>query len=178
MMLISRISRLFQADLHSVLDHVEEPEALLRQAVREMEDIFAQDQRLSRRLQQEHRQLILRQHKLETDLDRVGEELEVCFQSKEEDLARKLIKRQLETRQFCRYLAEKRTNLEHSVAEVGSRLEENRSRLVSMRQKIELFAKEEPVGSSEDNWSVPDYRVTDEDVEVALLREKQKRSQT
>ncbi len=38
MALITRVSRLFQADFHAVLDRIEEPEVLLRQAVREMEE--------------------------------------------------------------------------------------------------------------------------------------------
>jgi len=52
MLLISRISRLFRADLHAVLDRIEEPEALLRQAIREMEELLAQDEQRSRLLQE------------------------------------------------------------------------------------------------------------------------------
>ena len=49
MALITRISRLFKADFHAVLDQIEEPEVLLRQAVREMEDSIAHgDQELGR----------------------------------------------------------------------------------------------------------------------------------
>lgn len=36
MALINRATRLFRADLHAVLDRIEEPDILLRQAVREM----------------------------------------------------------------------------------------------------------------------------------------------
>ena len=43
MALITRVSRLFQADLHAVLDRIEEPEVLLKQAVREMEEELARD---------------------------------------------------------------------------------------------------------------------------------------
>ena len=38
MALMTRVARLFRADLHAVLDRIEEPEVLLRQALREMED--------------------------------------------------------------------------------------------------------------------------------------------
>ena len=41
MELINRIARLFKADFHAVLDQIEEPEALLRQAIRDMEDELA-----------------------------------------------------------------------------------------------------------------------------------------
>ena len=38
MALINRMSRLFTADVHAVLDRIEEPDVLLRQAIREMEE--------------------------------------------------------------------------------------------------------------------------------------------
>ena len=38
MALINRVTRLFKADIHAVLDQIEEPEQLLRQAVRDMEE--------------------------------------------------------------------------------------------------------------------------------------------
>jgi len=41
MALINRLSRLFRADFHAVLDQIEEPEALLKQAIRDMEDDLA-----------------------------------------------------------------------------------------------------------------------------------------
>ena len=37
MALVTRLSRLFQADFHAVLDQIEEPDLQLRQAVREMQ---------------------------------------------------------------------------------------------------------------------------------------------
>ncbi len=46
-----------------------------------------------------------------------------------------------------------------------------------MRQKAELLIAEDQGEYPEDSWSMPDYRVADEDVEVAFLREKQQRSQ-
>ena len=45
-----------------------------------------------------------------------------------------------------------------------------------MRQKAELLAEETVAESFVDNWSSPDIVVRDEDVEVAFLCEKQKRS--
>ena len=49
MALINRISRLFKADFHAVLDHIEEPEALLKQAIRDMEDDLAKTEFLEQR---------------------------------------------------------------------------------------------------------------------------------
>ena len=54
-------------------------------------------------------------------------------------------------------------------------IRENRSRLESMRQKAELLAGESARARPAENWNIPEVTVSDEEVEVALLREKQHR---
>ena len=44
MALINRMSRLFTADVHAVLDRIEEPDVLLKHAVREMEEELARNE--------------------------------------------------------------------------------------------------------------------------------------
>ncbi|MGB5426782.1 MAG: PspA/IM30 family protein [Gammaproteobacteria bacterium] len=175
MALITRVSRLFQADFHAVLDRIEEPEVLLRQAVREMEEELASDEQRSRILKHEQGQLTAREIDLEQTLQELDEQLDICFDSGNDDLARASIKRKLETQQYCKGLARKRQALQETLDDLDTRLRENRSRLASMRQKAELLAEETARARPVDNWTIPDITVRDEDVEVALLREKQKR---
>jgi phage shock protein A len=175
MALITRVSRLFQADFHAVLDRIEEPEVLLRQAVREMEEELASDAQRSRILKHEQGQLTARETDLEQTLQELDEQLDICFDSGNDDLARASIKRKLETQQYCKGLARKRQALQETLDDLDTRLRENRSRLESMRQKAELLAEETARARPADNWTIPDITVRDEDVEVALLREKQQR---
>ena len=69
MALITRLSRLMRADLHAVLDRVEEPEVLLRQALREMQEELARDQQRQRLLGRERDQLDARAAELEQALE-------------------------------------------------------------------------------------------------------------
>ena len=177
MVLISRISRLFRADLHAVLDRIEEPELLLRHAIREMEDLQAEDEQRSRLLQQQWDHLCSRQQQLEQELSQIQEKLQVCFRADEAGLARKLIRRRLETEQMCDHLSTQRKMLEDTTSETRNRLEANRERLHNMRQKAELLITENQPQHPQDDWRMPDNRVADEDVEVAYLRERQQRSQ-
>lgn len=173
MALLNRMARLFRADLHAVLDRIEEPEALLKQALRDMEEEQAADERHYKLLTREHAQLATRHEEVEQVLRDMDGELDLCFESAKDELARTLVKRQLETRRHAALLAKKRTALEKSLAELKSRLEQNRTRLDAMRQKAELLAAEsEPA----EPCLAPDWTVRDEDVELALLREKQKRN--
>jgi phage shock protein A len=175
MALITRVSRLFQADFHAVLDRIEEPEVLLRQAVREMEEELACDEQRSKVLRHEQGQLIARETEIEQSLHDIEEELDVCFESGNDDLARTSIKRKLEAQRFSKGLSRRHQALQETLDELNTRLRENRARLESMRQKAELLAEESARARSADNWTLPDITVRDEDVEVALLREKQLR---
>ena len=65
MALITRVSRLFRADLHAVLDRIEEPDVLLRQAVREMEEALARDEQRLKALNYERVQLLSRESEIE-----------------------------------------------------------------------------------------------------------------
>ena len=178
MALITRVSRLFQADFHAVLDRIEEPEILLRQAVREMEEELACDEQRSRVLQHEQRQLITRETDLKQSLHDIEEELDTCFEAGNDDLARACIKRRLETQRFGKNTSRKRAVLEETLDDLNTRVRENQAQLESMRQKAELLAGESACALPEDNWTLPDINVRDEDVEVAFLREQQRRSRS
>ncbi len=176
MTLINRVSRLFRADLHAVLDRVEEPDLLLRQAVREMEDDLAADRRRLAGLAEGRRALDARLAELEAQVSRVAEELDICFAAGKDDLARALIKRRLEAARLRDFLRAKRADLERQTAGLESRIGENAARLEAMRQKAELLASRDPSEPPDVSWSAPDCRVRDEDVEVAFLRERQRRA--
>jgi len=174
MALITRVSRLFRADLHAVLDRIEEPELLLAQSIREMEEELARERQQVGPLRQEQRQLGAREDEAAHALQQLEEELDVCFDSGKEDLARTLIRRRLETRRHRKLLAERRDALEQRLAGLENRIEENQERLESLRQQAELLTPDDH--TAEQQWQAPDIRIRDEDVEVAFLREQQKRS--
>lgn len=176
MPLIHRVTRLFRADLHAVLDRIEEPEVLLKQAIREMEQAMADDEQQLKLLNHELGQIGARQEEMQQNLKDLDEELDICFAAGHDDLAKALIKRKLETQGFAKHIQRKRDVLQSTVSELSKRVEENHRRLDSMRQKAEVLAEDCIIHEQEFHWKSPDFRVKEEDVEVAFLREKQKRS--
>ncbi len=175
MALINRITRLFRADMHAVLDRIEEPEALLRQAVREMEEDIDNDERSLKLLHNEQVQLEDRQSDIEESLTRLEDELDICFESQKDDLARSLIRRKLEAQRLQSFIVRKRETLSPATSELKQRLQENRTRLSAMRQKLELLTDVDTNAKADDSWSAPDVTVRDDEVEVAWLRAKQQR---
>ncbi len=173
MALISRLTQLFQADFHAVLDRIEEPNALLRQAVRDMEDALASDEQRVKHLHVDRDQMTNRLDELQTTLSRLDEELDICFAADEDDLAKSVIRRQLETHKLGTILARRKTTIEEELGDLDARTAENRGRLESMRQKAEMLAETEPVGGPFN--VIPDVTVHADEVDVAYLREQQKR---
>ena len=176
MALINRISRLFRADMHAVLDRLEEPDALLKQALREMEESINQQQLRLKQLQQRQAQYSERQRDIEQSLAQIQQELAICFDSNNEMLARTLIRRRLEAQRFSRLLARKQDSLDKTVNDINQSLAEQHTRLADIRQKQEVLCQHSPVTET-DEFAFPDnLTVSEEDVEIALLREKQQRA--
>ena len=177
MALISRFSRLFRADLHAVLDRIEEPDVILRQAVREMEEEIAADEQRHKLLQHEGKQFTARQGELQQSISQIQDELIICLDADNDDLARSLLKRKLEAERLLQFIMRQQDDLSHKLADLATRLQQNRARLSAMQQKLDLLVSEDRRYAGNESASVPDFCVRDEDVEVALLREKQKRRQ-
>jgi len=179
MALITRVTRLFRSDLHAVLDNIEEPQLLLKQAMREMETSIDDDEQRFKLLTHELNQLTARQTELEYSFAQLEEELDICFDSDKEDLARGLIKRKLETQRRAKAIDRKLSTLSNTLDDLKTRLEENRSKLTAMQQKAEILAEHDTNNTAAEchaeAWDNIDVAISNEDVEVAFLREQQKR---
>ena len=177
MALITRISRLFHADMHAVLDHIEEPDLLLKQAIREMSGALAQDETQLKLLEHEQQQFSRQETELTESLSNLDEQLALCFKSNKEDLARTLIKRKLETQQTLKALSNKIREAKETADKLTTQLAEQKSQLESMKQKAALFDQENTAlqsAQSATNWNMPNTTIHADDIEVAFLHEKQK----
>jgi phage shock protein A len=177
MALINRMSRLLTADMHAVLDRMEEPDVLLRQAVREMEEELVRSEQRVKLLEHERDRLADRNVKVEAALTELGDQVGVAFDSGNEELARKLVRRKLETASLAKHVSERRAHVAKSLAEAGATLAEQRERLDVMRQKCELLAESAHVATV-DEWGKTEFTVAEDEVEVAFLREKQRRTKS
>jgi phage shock protein A len=180
MALVKRVARLFQSDMHAVLDRIEDPEALMKHSLREMEEDLYRDVLQAKVLVREHQQITDQIARTEKQLTQFDEELDICFNSGKDDLARSLIRRKLETEQVSAKLSTQQASLMKNQAELNSRIEENSALLETMKQKVDLIMSNnqaEPSGLRH----IPDIDVLpvigDDDVEIAFLREQTRRAQ-
>lgn len=176
MALITRLSRLVRADMHAVLDRIEEPDILLQQAVREMEDEVAADVQRHKVATRQRDGLRARIAELDANLARIADELDLCFDTANEPLVRTLLRRRLEAERLRKQFTRNLAALDARVAEMERSLDDRRRRLEAMRQKAALYEADAPPRSADPaGWGGEGVEVTDADVELAWLREKQQR---
>jgi phage shock protein A len=178
MALMTRMARLFRADLHAVLDRIEEPEVLLRQALREMEECVNADRRELAVLMGQQRSLAARGGDLERAVAEIGAQLDVCFEAADDDLARTLLRRRLEVQRQLAAAARRRGALDAQREALARRLQEHESRLRALREQSDLLAAEEARHAVAPACAPATAAITEHDVEIALLREKQLRSRS
>ncbi len=176
MALITRLSRLFEADFHAVLDRIEEPDLQLRQAVREMQFALDQDRQRIKLLQHEADQLARTTAALLTNLKSFDDELDICLAAKKDDLARDLVRRKLAADKQLQAMKQQSASIDRQQQNLVTEIEEHSQQLTSMQQKLELLVSDDgsPAGG---DCSHADA-IRNEEIEIALLREKQRRAKS
>ena len=175
MALITRIGRLFRADFNAVLDRIEEPDVLLKQALREMEEDLHHDAQQFKLFEKEHALLAVKIEELGKSVEQVDQELDICFDTGETNLARSQVKRKLEMQRYEKHCNSKLETLLRKINELKTRIDENKTRFSVMQQKLELLAEVESQVSGDEFYSNINMSLKDDDVEMAFLREKQAR---
>jgi phage shock protein A len=174
MSLFSRFGSLLRADMHAVLDRIEEPEALLRQALREMEEALAEDCHADATLRVEAERLERRRAEMLEAAADAQREIQRSLAASREDLARASIRRRLEHEALARVLERRLRDLGEQRAQLARRIEERKPRLDAMRQKAELLARVPP--PADGLCDTPRPVIREEDIELALMAERERRA--
>ena len=171
MALITRISKLFTADVHAVLDRIEEPEVVLKQALREMTEEVARGEQRLRWLATERQPLEQRLANAEESIVSLDGELDLCFAADEEALARSLVKRKLAIEQQLKITSQQLESNHRDYETLEVELTEQNQQLADLQQKVDVL-----VDAPTDSYnSMQDPNISQDAIDVAFLREKQRR---
>ncbi|MCP4320370.1 MAG: hypothetical protein GY951_02015 [Psychromonas sp.] len=178
MKLMKRLNKLMTADAHAVIDSMEEPYALLKQAMRDMESVIQeQDDRLNRtinsigKLQQQSALYQKEQTCLDQDLD-------LCFESGKEELARTVIKKKLYLKQRVSLNKQSLTAATDKQSELEQLLQANKEKyqLIAQQARIVLTQRQADNQTEDlDALSPSGAAITEDEIEMALLNEKSRR---
>ncbi len=179
MAITHRLKRLFRADVHAVLDLLEEPQAVLKQAIREMQEQLDRKRGELARTRQAIDQLEAASGRLDSELEAARADLDLSLREGTEELTRKLIARKLSLEKQKRRGAERRGELEKLRDEAGRRLSTQQAQLESVLEKARIFApleeEDSPFAAAEAVLSRAEAghagaAVTPEEVELEWLR--------
>lgn len=179
MTLLTRLGRLLRADLNAVLDGLEEPATLLRQAVREMQSALDAEHREAARLGDEAQRLAQAAQECQARLASMDEELSLCLAADEDALARDLVRRKLETARHAARLEERRQALADAGQRLAARIAAHARQLQALRDEASVHDTLEVAASDHARCITPSTApISAAEIEVALLRERQRRAQS
>ena len=186
MAISTRIKRLIHADVNAVLDVIEEPDVILKQAIREMQENL--DWKRGRLARNERNLETLKSHEvhLGEQIAKAEDDLRLCLKEGSEDLAHKTIGRKLSFEKHRKVVKRRISNLtklcEHQTVEV----EAQQAELESVVEKAEFYVRTadddsafsvaESILSSADLRPGSSYRgagslqVTQEEIELEWMR--------
>lgn len=179
MTLIQRLARLLKADLHGILDGLEDPEEVVKQTIRDMEEAITAKEQTLAALHTALQRLATEVQEIERRAQEIEQRLELCFQEGNDTLARTFIRKRLETTQQARRVARaleesqaRRVALEHTIAE-------QRAQLATVVQQLRSFAEARQRQTGMAAPFIPgcqDGTIAEDEIEVAFLQEKHRRA--
>jgi phage shock protein A len=174
---MTRFTRIFKADIHGVMDQIENKELILKQCLREMEASLAKNKAKLNQLKtdlEQHRNVI---RQLEHEKAKSEHDVKTAIEKEKEDIARLLIKKRLKSDRQVEALSRHAESIEKKVEMLTERIEAQKHqhaelslRSESWIQKTEYQQWGEIVSNimPENSW----HSISDEEVELELIKRK------
>ena len=176
--IMTRMLRLCKADVHGVMDQLEDKGLLLRQYLREMEDSLENKERqihgMARNAESLQRQMLRHNEemeKLETDLN-------LALEKEKDDIARMLIRRRRALEAACRHLKDHHETIAQEKSKLSAELAEQRLQYETLKARADAYCRQadqrlwaEESGVRTGEWSPLDPK--EEEVELELLQRKE-----
>ena len=173
MALLNRLGRLFRADLHAVLDQLEDPALVLKEALREMEAALAAEQARAAALARELAAEQTRARELAAQQAQCEAELALCLDADNDALARSVVRRQLLNAERLAASERRRQTLAVKQAELEAGVRTAQRELDGLRQRAALL--DSGAAGGEPARGEPPGNITEEAIDIALLRARQQR---
>jgi phage shock protein A len=178
--IMTRFTRLFKADIHGVMDQMENKELILKQCLREMDESLTQKQgKLNQQkasldqVREEIRQIGREREKIDRDLD-------IAIEKNKDDIARLLIKKRMKSDQHIDDSGRQTESLGKQIEVLGENIEAQKHQYAEMQLRSESWLQRAEHRKWEDSASgiigqSPWNAISDEEVELELIKRKDAR---
>ena len=176
--IMTRFMRLCKADIHGVMDQLEDKGLLLKQYLRDMEEELAQKEARLRKLVVSRDKLQQDKDKYSEECARLNQDIESAIKKDKDDIARLLIKKIKPMATHRDEIARHIENLGREITQLHGLIEEQRLQY----EQLELRAKEYFHMEEREKWektisttvpSTPSGEPSEEEVELELLKRKE-----
>ncbi len=176
MSIMSRMIRLWKADIHGVMDQFEDKKLLLNQHLRDMEEALEQKEGKLRNLHASRNRSAEELEKYESEIDKLEKDLDAAIDREKDDIARFLIRK-------IRPLKDHREELKHHIAGLEKEIRALQECISEQRleyERLQLRAGDFIRKSEREEWSYafPSGKagrdLSEEEIELELLRRKEK----
>ena len=178
MAILTRIFRLFKADIHGVMDQIEDQGLLLKQHLRDMEEVLVQKETQLKKMEIARDQAQQEFEKGKKETENLDSDLEVAIKKDRDDIARMLIKKLKPLSQIQTGRGNHIDLLNHEMAQFKENLEQQRLQYEQLKQKATTYFHqtekqrwEEPWSPAPSGFSV--HELSEEEVELELLQRKE-----
>lgn len=173
--IFNRIGRLWKADLHGIIDSLEEPRAILKQALRDMQEEIESTTAHLEALKSEEERLAKRRSRLEESRAETARQVDVAFGAEDQKLARTFVRKRLELDRMTEHLNQRLAEIAADRAAAEQRLAGQKEQYQRVAEKAELLSDVEQKRETAGEEPGSDLFVSEHDVEVAMLEERNRR---
>jgi len=176
--IMTRMLRLCKADVHGVMDQLEDKELLLKQYLREMESSLDQKERQIVALSQRHTGLRGQIARHKEEMDTLEKDLTLAVQKEKDDIARMLIRRRRMLESACRHREAQLGALTREESTLAATLAEQRLQYDTLKIKADAFCQRAAhsqfppqTDPAPAKWGAIDPK--EEEIELELLQRKE-----
>lgn len=174
----ARILRIWKADIHGVMDRLEDQDLLLKQYLREMENSLQQKEARIQQLAESKR---LIQADLTTRTQEIGKlenDLTLALRKENDKIAKLLIRKQLVQQKHCEHLQRQHESLLEEHKQLSELLDEQHLRYEILKVKASTYyARNEQNRAYEANGFCTDTvgfsKINEDEIEIELIRRKE-----
>jgi len=176
--MMTRFIRIWKADIHGVMDQLEDKGLLLKQSLRDMEEELERKETRFKKMTAARSRLAGEHDKCGRECEKLEQDLAVALKKDRDDIARMLIKKLKTLSSHREALRNHIKNMEHDIAQFRNRMEEQRLQYEQFNLRSEeYFHQAERQQWQETTAAVFPYaegsEPTEEEIELELLRRKE-----
>ena len=178
MAILTRIIRLFKADIHGVMDQIEDQGLLLKQHLRDMEESLVQKETKLKQMCFARDQVRQDYEKGLKESNNLEQDLEVAIRKDRDDIARMLIKKLKPLTHIQSERCSHIDGLNHEIEQFKENIEQQRLQYEQLRQQAAHFFHRAEKQSGDHSRPAMQtgfgvHDLSDEEVELELLQRKE-----